>query len=128
MPVLALARLLASRSEWAFYLEGQYQPEVDEVFFDRLLQDPSAVGARRLKRQGEHVGYMSSVREGLNLPETATALETASAVFRRFAALPEYSRRTSGLSPMAVTVRDVVIRADDPEALLFADLPRVSPD
>ncbi|HXH51952.1 MAG TPA: hypothetical protein VNH53_00785 [Sphingomicrobium sp.] len=128
MPVLALARLLASRSEWAIYLDGLYQPEVDEVFFDRLLQDPSAVGARRLKREGEQVGYMNSVREGLSLPETATALETASAVFRRFAALPEYSRRTSGLSPMAVTVRDVVIRADDPEALLFADLPRIAAD
>jgi hypothetical protein len=40
--------------------------------------------------------------------------------------LPEYSRRTIGVTSAAADVRDVVTRADDPEALLFADLPRVA--
>jgi hypothetical protein len=128
MPVLALARLLASRGEWAIHLDGLFQPDIDEVFFDRLLQDPSSIRARRLKRGNEQRDYMDAVRIGLNLPESATALETASALFKRFTVLPEYSRRTTRLSTSALSVRDVVVRADDPEALLFADLPRVAED
>jgi hypothetical protein len=127
MPVLALARLLASRGEWAIYLDGLFQPELDEVFFDRLLQDPALIRARRLKRGRKQVTYMTEVKQGLGLAESATALEVASALFRRFSALPEYTRRTAGVSPEAAAVRDVVVRADDPEALLFADLPRVAP-
>jgi hypothetical protein len=127
MPVLALARLLASRGDWAIYLDGLFQPELDEVFFDRLLQDPALVRARRLKRGRRQVTYMAGVKQGLGLADSATALEAASALFRRFSALPEYTRRTAGVSPEAAAVRDVVVRADDPEALLFADLPRVAP-
>lgn len=128
MPVIALAKMLASRGDWAIYLDGLFQPDLDQVFFDRLLQDPSSIRARRLKRGPEQRNYLVGIGAGLNLTESATALETASALFKRFAALPEYSRRTTRLSATALSVRDVVVRADDPEALLFADLPRVAQD
>jgi hypothetical protein len=39
------------------------------------------------------------------------------------AALPEYTRRAGGLSPLAVNVRDALLKARDPAKLLFHDLP-----
>lgn len=128
MPVLAFAQLLARRAFYAVYLDGVYLPDLDALFFDRLLQDPGAVRVRKLSRDAAHLGFMTELSKELGLAKQASALDIASSLFRRFAALPEYSRRTGVISGSARTIRDVILRADDPEALLFKDLPAVAAD
>lgn len=128
MPIIAFAQLLACRASSAIYLDGIFQSQIDDVLFDRLLQDPGAIRIKRLRRGDSEMSYMNGLRNGLSLREDASALDVASALFRRFAELPEYARRTTEIDPSARAVRDVVLRADDPEALLFCDLPRVASD
>ncbi len=130
MPVLVLAYILAHRANLAVYLDGIYQPVIDELFVDRLLQDPSLVDLRRVSRTKAHAEFLRrlamllSTEEALVLPE---ALPVASTLFQRFKALPMWSQRTAWLDDKARSVRDVVLKANDPEALLFSDIEAVLP-
>ena len=52
VPIYALALLLAHESELAVYLDGQFVPQMDAFFVDRMLQSASAVEVRRFKLAG----------------------------------------------------------------------------
>jgi hypothetical protein len=130
MPVLALSYILAHRANLAVYLDGIYQPVIDELFVDRLLQDPTLVELRRVSRTKTHAEFLRrlamllSTEDAVVVPE---ALPVASALFQRFTALPMWSQRTASLDQKARQVRDVVLKANDPEALLFADIEAALP-
>lgn len=125
MPVIALAFLLAHRQTIAVYVDGIYQAAIDDVFVDRMLQDPSSVELRRVFRSKRNEAFMlqlATLLSGESEQVPPEALPVASALFRRFKALPLWTQRTSHLSAGAQRVRDIVLKANDPEALLFSEL------
>ncbi len=126
MPVLAFAFLLARRAERAIYVDGIFQPDLDAVFFDRLLQEPAAVRVRRIARSETDLAFMAGLAKGVGVGEDKSALQIAAGLFQRFAALPQFARRTSDITADAAAIRDAVLRANDPEDLLFDTLPRVA--
>ncbi|MCV3211095.1 hypothetical protein OHD62_31005 [Mesorhizobium sp. YC-39] len=130
MPVLMLAYILAHRANLAVYLNGNYQALVDDLFVDRLLQDPSVVELRRVSRtkaHGEFLRRLASLLSSEQVTVEPDALPVASALFQRFKALPIWSQRTTSLDKKARDVRDVVLKANDPEALLFSEIEAVLP-
>jgi hypothetical protein len=125
MPMLVLAYLLANRSLVAVYVDGRYQAVIDDVVADRLLQDASAVEFRRISRSKRDEQFIRQLAALLSTDEKvveARALPVASALFQRFHALPLWSQRTAHLDGKVRKVRDVVLKASDPEVLLFSDL------
>lgn len=125
MPVIALAFLLAHRDTVAVYVDGTYEAVIDDVFVDRMMQDPSSIEFRRVVRSKKNEAFMmrlatllSSDREKI----AAASLPIASALYQRFKGLPLWTQRTTSLSVKAQRVRDIVLKANDPEALLFTDL------
>lgn len=126
MPVIALAFLLAHRTTVAVYVEGVYQAAIDDVFVDRMMQDPAAVEFRRVARSKRDDAFMLSLATLLSetggKPVEAAALPVASALFQRFHALPLWTQRTVTLTPRTQRVRDIILKANDPEQLLFSDL------
>lgn len=126
MPIIALAFLLAHRATVAVYVEGDYQAVIDDVFVDRMMQDPASVEFRRIARSKRDDAFMLSLATLLSAnggePVEAAALPVASALFQRFHALPLWTQRTATLAPLTQLVRDIVLKANDPEALLFSDL------
>lgn len=123
MPALALAYILANRSDVALYVDDLFQPEVDDLVVDRLLQKPGALRLKRLDRTVQQAAFLAGLAEHLGLPGTSPALPVAQALFRRFAKLPQYAKRTSSLPKQTLAIRDAVMRSNDPEALLFDALP-----
>lgn len=123
MPVIALAFLLASRKDVALYVDDLFQSEIDDLVVDRLLQKPAALRIRKLDRSVGQTAFLGGLAEALELPGASPALPVAQALFRRFTKLPQYAKRTAGLSATAVAVRDAVLRSNDPEKLLFEALP-----
>ena len=126
MPALAMAFILARRSALAVYLDGVFQPALDKLFFDRLLQNPAAVRLRQADRTRDDAKLLKTLATGLGLSGKASALQVASALFQRFEALPPYSKQTLRLSEEIRSVRDTILKATDPESLLFGDLPKVT--
>lgn len=126
MPLLAFAFILARSSERAIYLDNVFQPEPDSLLFDRLLQDPAAVRVRRIARSDTDVVFMTELAQGLGVAHHSSSLQIAAALFQRFTALSQFARRTSDLPPDVTSIRDAVLRANDPEHLLFEALPKLS--
>lgn len=130
MPVLALAFILAHRANLAVYLDGTYQAVVNDLFVDKMLQDPALVELRRVSRTNEHGEFLRRLAQLLSTDDAVIepeALPVASALFQRYKALPLWSQRTSSLDPKARRIRDVVLKANDPEALLFSDIEAALP-
>ena len=48
LPLLAAAFILAHRSTMAVYVEGIFQPEINDYVIDRLLQDPRDLSLRHV--------------------------------------------------------------------------------
>lgn len=126
MPVLAMAYILARRPALAVYADGVFLPSLDSLFFDRLLQEPGAVRLKAVDRTKDDAKLLKTLATGLLLAPKSTALEVASKLFQRFEALPAYSKQTFRLDDEVRDIRDSLLRATDPERLLFVDLPTVS--
>lgn len=125
MPVLALAYVLANRKRVAVYVDGAYQAVVDDVVADRLLQSPAAVELVRIsrsKQDQEFVRQLATLLATDRKPVEEEALPVAAALFQRFHALPQWAQRTAQLEGKTRRIRDAVLRASDPERLLFTDL------
>lgn len=125
MPVIALAYILAHRNSLAVYLDGLYQATLDDVFVDKMMQSPGSVELQKVSRAAKDRELIARLSELLSTEDKAIApdaLPVASALFQRYQALPQWAQRTSTLSERTQRVRDVVLRATDPEALLFTDL------
>ncbi len=130
MPVLALAFILAHRANLAVYLDGTYQAVINDLFVDKMLQDPALVELRRVSRTKAHGEFLRRLALLLSTDDAVVepeALPVASALFQRFTALPLWSQRTSSLDQKARRIRDVVLKANDPEALLFSDIEAALP-
>jgi hypothetical protein len=131
MPVLVLAFLIAHRATIAVYVDGLYQASIDDVFVDRMLQEPKAIEFRRVVRSKKDDAFILRLATLLSQSGEAVeaeALPVASALYQRFHALPAWAQRTVSLPPAVTTVRDVILKAKDPEALLFADLAEILKD
>lgn len=123
MSAIALAYMLAKRSSVAVYIDGTYQTQIDDVVVDKLLQKPGAFRLRKIDRSVRELAFLSGLATLLGVEETNASLPIAAALFQRFEALPNFAKRTLRIDEQARTIRAVVTKADDPEKLLFDDLP-----
>jgi hypothetical protein len=128
MPVLALANLMANRDRLAVYIDGVFQTGFNEVFVDKFLQKPAEVRLRRVDRSVRQAALLSGLAQRLGATDETASLPIAQALFRRYENLTPYAQRTDSISEIAKSVRGVVLRSRDPEALLFQDLPAVLGD
>jgi hypothetical protein len=123
MPLLALSYVLANSDRIAVYIDDVFQTELDDVFADRFLQDPGEVRFRRIDRSHREAAFMSGLAQRLEVTHEGASLPVAQALFQRFEALPPFSQRTQRISEDAQEVRRIVLKANDPEVLLFDALP-----
>lgn len=123
MPAIALAYMLARRDTVAIYIDGIYQTQIDDVVVDRLIQKPASFRLRKIDRSTRELAFLSGLAKLLEIEASNASLPIASALFQRFEALPNFAKRTLRVDEATRTIRAVVTKADDPERLLFDDLP-----
>lgn len=123
MPLLALSYVLANSDKVAVYIDDVFQTVLNDVFADRFLQDPNEVRLRRIDRSHREAAFLSGLAQRLEVTHDGASLPVAQALFQRFEALPPFSQRTQRVSEDAQEVRRIVLKANDPETLLFDALP-----
>lgn len=123
MPVVALAYLLANRERVAVYVDGVFQTGLDDVVVDKLLQRPADIRIRHIDRSVRETAFLSRLATLFGLDEGGQSLPVAQALFQAFEELPQYAQRTTAISEDARAVRAIVLKASDPERLLFEALP-----
>ncbi len=123
MPVIALAYILAKRENIAVYIDGIFQPSIDDIVVDKLLQKPALFRLRRVDRSVREAAFLSELAQKLGLNGDSASLPVAAALFQHFEAFSQYAKRTSRISVDAQRIRAVILKSEDPEKLLFDDLP-----
>jgi hypothetical protein len=127
-PVLALAYFLANKTHIALYLNEMFTSEISEVFIDEFLLDPKSIRFKYVSTTGTKSGLAkaitSQVLGGVSQDEkSGGALNAARGLVTLVYSLPNWSKRTSTVSQIAQEVRAMLLKANDPHKVLFADLP-----
>lgn len=127
MPVLSLAFFMAHRSQLALYIAGAFTPELSEAVVDEWMLDPRRIAFKHVeasKDQVKLVGALAtSVAQRSKTEVEAAPLDVARGLVSIIVGLPEWTKRTLTVSKLAQEVRGMLLRANDPHKVLFADLP-----
>jgi len=129
LPILALAFLLAHRSEIAVYVDGVFCPNLTAADVDEWLQDPTRI-AWKWVRMDASVRQMltllaSQLEDIVQHPVSADPLDSARALVAWTLSLPAWTQRTTRVSSQAQKMRTLLLHASDPIKTLFVDLPEV---
>ena len=128
MPVLALAFVMARSDEVAIYVDGLFTPALDELVVDRLLQSPDQVAVRLVRMTGVRQEVFKRLaafsEKKLSGRKVKTALDAAKELVGFAHRLHPWVKRTKQLSKETIAIRQVLLEAHDPHALLFSDLPK----
>jgi hypothetical protein len=132
MPIILLAFFLAKKSQIAVYFNGVFTPDVTEVIIDELLNDPRLVefkfvSASENRNSLARAIAQSILADGASSTDFSkyTPLDTARGLVSIAFALPNWTKRTASISQSAQDVRGMLLKASDPNKVLFADLPTI---
>jgi hypothetical protein len=126
IPVLITCALIVKGDEVAIYEDGIFAPSFSIEMLERLLRRPETFEIQSYKLTSSERKVLEELRRGLDLDgEEADAelVSIARALVKLAAKLPPYTRQTRRLEPKACAVRDALLAATDPKALLFRELP-----
>jgi hypothetical protein len=132
MPILALAFFLANKAHIALYFDGVFTPNINEVIIDELLNDPKLIKFKYVSAGENKSSLSKAIADKVllkHLPEgdnsKISPLDTARGLVSIVVGLPNWTKRTNCLSESAQEVRSMLLKASDPNKVLFADLPTI---
>lgn len=129
LPLIALSFILSRSDEIAVYIDDLFTPLIDDLFVDRMLQDPSNVSVRLISMTGVRKEVLKRLTNFINHElgknEVSTALDAAKQLAQFAFRLQAWVKNTKTLPDETRKIRDVLLKAHDPNALLFEDLPKM---
>ncbi|MBP6862207.1 MAG: hypothetical protein KBC57_07605 [Neisseriaceae bacterium] len=125
--------LLTKVEQVAVYLNGTFFPTINDLFIDYLIKSTSDIRVRYVSHdQSENLLLNTMVHRfenmptfGFNLTEGASSLEVARALVMASKRLNPWVMRTKELAPQTLKLREALKRAEDPNKLLFDDIPAI---
>lgn len=126
LPVLVAVALAVKGEEAALYEEGVYVSDALTEAMERLVRRPEtfALRSHRLDEpEAEVLRALEQVHSGGGEPAAVGLLGVVRRLVGLAASLPPYTLRTRRLSPASRAVRERLLHAKDPRALLFQELP-----
>ena len=129
MPIFAVAFLLSQKDKLAIYREGLFRARFDDVDVEYLAKKPSSIQMRWMDMDDTARRLLSDMADivySLDCTNTLVHLEpldVARGLIAIYDALPQWTKRTMQLSTNAKSIRDIFKRAQDPNKLLFDDIP-----
>jgi len=129
-PVLAAAFILSRRRELAFYRQSVFQSQITDLDMEYLGRDPLSIQLRWMDLSDEdraHLSEMASIVRDLDPANTLQDLEpldVARGLVSIYDRLQPWVGRTQGLSANAKQVRQLFKQANDPNSLIFDDIPQ----
>ncbi len=134
LPVLAVAFLLSQRTKLAFYRQGIFQASVSDLDMDYLARDPADIQLRWMnltETSRQLLSEMADIVRELQEDNTLAHMEpidVAKGLVAIYDQLPAWVRRTQCLSGNSKRIRQLFKQANDPNRLIFDDIPEVIKD
>ena len=129
MSVIAVAYVLSNRNAVAFYRQGMFQARFKDLDVDYLAKDPNDIQLRWMNLSEVSRRLLSGMAEIVRDLDTANVLanlepiDVGRGLIAIFDDLQPWTKRTMRLSSNAVHIRGIFKKANDPNRLLFNDLP-----
>jgi hypothetical protein len=133
LPFFAISYILTRIHNYAAYIEGVYRPSIDDLFIDYLMKSPEDIALRQMNFSDIGQKILAGVCDVLNeiapakdtLSETSEPLDIARRLVSTVINLPPWVMRTQQLSKNTIRLRELVKNANDPNKVLFDDLPYI---
>jgi hypothetical protein len=132
MPVLAIAVILSCKENLALYREGIYQAVFKDIDTEYLSMDPKCIQIRWMDLSERSRDLLSGMAELVreldpaNLLQDLRPIDVARGLISIFDRLEPWTLRTNQLSKNAYRLREIFKKANDPNQLIFDDLPEYS--
>lgn len=126
LPILLCAAILHYKTEIALYEKGSFIPALTVPIFERLLKAPGQFELKRFRKVGIRADLFTRYIEILNQSqeiEKPDLLTVVTPLMVFFSQLPKYTLYTQELSDAAKGLRTVINNANEPDELLFKQLP-----
>lgn len=134
LPVLMVAFILSQRRDLAFYRQGLFQARMSDLDMDYLVKDPTDIQLRWMDLSDASrrlLSDMAAIVRELDEENALTDLEpidVARGLVAIYDRLPPWVSRTQQLSANAKQVRQLFKQANDPNKLIFDDIPKLFSD
>ena len=134
LPILALAFTLSKRDVLAFYRQGIFQALFTDLDAEVLAKNPADIQLRWMDLSAlsrRLLADMADIVRDLDAENTLPNLEpidVARGLVAVYDRLPPWVGRTQRLSANAKRIRQLLKQANDPNRLIFNDLPQVLDD
>jgi energy-coupling factor transporter ATP-binding protein EcfA2 len=131
IPLLVVTALVIRSEDVALFEEGTYRPRLTADVVERIVKAPYRFEVKSTPvGDGLRASVVKKLTKALDVDtprsqalRNPTLLAVARALLERVMVLTPYGRRTRRLSKDAVAVRNALLRAQDPDDLLFRLLP-----
>ncbi len=129
LPVLLVAFILSMRSKVVSYRQGVFQPWMTDLDTDYLAKDATAIGLRWMslsEASRQLLAGLAAIVRDLHQSQTLTGIEpidVARGLVSIYDLLPMWVKRTQHLSSNAKLLRELFKRANDPNRLIFDEIP-----
>ena len=134
LPVLMVAFILSMSGKLAFYREGIFQSHMTDLDADYITRDPTDIQIRWMvlsyasrRLLSEMADIVRSSDEGQALVELEP-IEVAKGLIGIYDRLPSWVGRTQHLSANAKRLRQLFKQANDPNRLIFDEIPEAMSD
>jgi hypothetical protein len=128
-PVLFFAFYLANREKYAIYSQSVFIPTLTDIHIDEFLKSPDEFLVREVRLTADQEALLRNLSHSLAKTQRSlfeiSPLEIARGLVARILRLPSWTRRTAKLNPDTRRIRASLLAANDPNALLFHELPKV---
>ena len=130
LPVLFVAFFLSQRQSLAFYREGIFQANVTDLDTDYLTGNPADIQLRWMDLSDISRSLLSDLAgvvhdlEGSALADLEP-IDVARSLVAIYDQLPAWVYRTQRLSENAKRIRALFKQANDPNKLIFDDIPKI---
>jgi len=120
--------LFIKRDSFASFFEDSYIPYLDTQILLIIPREPGKYFIKAFQIEGIRLELFNKYRRLLdkdsqNRLTNINFIDTICPFLTFYKSLPEYTRKTSRLSPDAVALRDAIAKAKDPEKTFFEDFP-----
>ena len=131
IPIVITAALLVFRESVTVFEEGTYQPSLTPELMERLVKAPNRYTVKYISTSegARHQALAEIVaRMGIRAPSIGSGssllLTVTRNILNELRMLSAYAKKTKRLSPSALSVRQAIMDARDPDDLIFVALPR----
>lgn len=131
--VLYIAYILSRHNDLANYINGEYKPTVQYLLAEYLIKAPDSVGIREVSFLEGKQSWIHVLKDELEIkfssrfrfPIEDEPLPIAQALISVFDGMHPWIQRTNRLEPKTKQLRNILKQANDPNQLLFDDLPKL---